>query len=140
MTEPITAMGMSIQFLVESEAMSVFRFDLGAGGRVPAPHSHDGFEETIYCLDGAVTWTVDGVAHELTKGDAVVIPRGAIHGFAADPERDASMLCIAAPGVFKSSYFREMFALLGGDGPPDMEAVMAVMRRHGLTPAVPARS
>ena len=138
MSEPISAMGMTIQFLVESEAMSMFRFDLSAGGRVPAPHSHDAFEETIYCLDGVVTWTVDGIANELTEGDVLVIPRGAVHGFAGDPERDASMLCIATPGVFGPSYFREVFALFRGDGPPDMGAVLAVMRRHGLTPAVPA--
>jgi hypothetical protein len=27
-----------------------------------------------------------------------------------------------------------------GDGPPDREAMMAVMKRHGLTPAIPSRA
>jgi quercetin dioxygenase-like cupin family protein len=27
---------------------------------MPAPHSHDGFEETIYGLEGVSAWTIDG--------------------------------------------------------------------------------
>src|SRR4051812_44203612 len=52
-----------IRFLLEGEAsggsVSVFEFDIPAGARVPAAHSHDGYEETIYGLEGVLTWTLD---------------------------------------------------------------------------------
>jgi hypothetical protein len=39
----------------------VFELTVPAGQRLPAPaHSHDHYEETIYGIDGALTWTVDG--------------------------------------------------------------------------------
>ena len=79
--EAIQVAGMTIQFLVEAPesggSVSVFRCDLPAGGRVPLPHSHDAFEETVYGLSGATTWTVDGVPTEIGPGDALCIPRGA---------------------------------------------------------------
>jgi hypothetical protein len=42
--------------------------------------------------------------------------------------------------VFGPAYFREVGAVLAAaqGGPPDLAALGEVMRRHGLTPAVPA--
>jgi hypothetical protein len=37
-----------------------------------------------------------------------------------------------------SAYFKEVGAVLEGGGPPDIEKIHEVMRRHGLTPAPPA--
>jgi quercetin dioxygenase-like cupin family protein len=142
--EAIQVAGMTIQFLVEAPesggSVSVFRCDLPAGGRVPLPHSHDAFEETVYGLSGATTWTVDGVPTEIGPGDALCIPRGAVHGFSVSGDQDASILCIATPGVFGPAYFDDMATVLSaaGGGPPDIEALAAVMKRHGLTPAAPA--
>jgi quercetin dioxygenase-like cupin family protein len=142
-SEPIHAAGMTIQFLVESEessgAVSVFRCDLPVGARNPAPHSHDGFDETVYGLSGVTTFTVDGAPTKVGPGDALFIPRGAVHGFAVDGDEDASILCVATPGLFGPAYFVEMGEVIeaAGDGPPDREAIFAVMRRHGLTPAAP---
>jgi quercetin dioxygenase-like cupin family protein len=142
-SEPIEAAGMTIQFLVESEessgALSVFRCDLPVGSRNPAPHSHDGFDETVYGLSGITTWTVDGIPTQIGPGEALFIPRGAVHGFAVGGDEDASILCVSTPGLFGPAYFREMADVLesAGDGPPDRQAIFAVMRRHGLTPAVP---
>src|SRR3954468_9303688 len=38
---------------------AVFEATIRARGLMPAPHSHDGFEETVYGLEGVSTWTVD---------------------------------------------------------------------------------
>ena len=139
--EAISLGGMTIQFLVEGEdsngSVSVFRCDMPPGGRPAAPHSHDGFEETVYGLEGQITWTIDGEPTVIGPGDAVLIPRGAVHGFEVTGDADASMLCIASPGLFGPSYFREMAEVLNAGGPPDVQALMAVMKRHGLTPAAP---
>ena len=137
---PIDVAGMTIQFLLEPDqtagAVSVFRCDLPVGARNAAPHSHDAFDETVYGLSGTTTWTVDGTPHDVGPGEVLFIPRGAVHGFSVS-EDDASILCVATPGLFRRSYFTELADVLeaAGDGPPDHAAIVAVMQRHGLTPA-----
>jgi quercetin dioxygenase-like cupin family protein len=142
--EEIRIGGMVIRFLVEGEqsggAVSVFEFDVPTSARMAAAHSHDGFEETIYGLEGVLTWTVDDVVSDVGPGEALVIPRGAVHQFANTGEVDAKALAIATPGVFGPDYFRECAAVLdaAAGGPPDFAALGAIMRRHGLTPVTPA--
>ena len=137
-TAPIEAPGMRIQFLLEGDdtddAISMFRCDFAPGAHSPVPHSHDGFDETVYGLSGTVTFTVGGVSHRLGPGDVLHVPRGTVHGFAATEE--ASILAISTPGLFGAAYFREMGDALtaAGDGAPDREALAAIMLRHGLTP------
>ena len=133
---------MGIRFLVESDesngGVTVFECAVPANTRMPAPHSHDAFEETIYGLEGVATWTVDGDVIEIGAGDAVCIPRGIVHGFTNGGSVDARFLAIATPGVFGPAYFREIGDVLSADGPPDLVAVADVMQRHGLKPAGPA--
>ena len=63
-TETIRVGAFGVRFLVQAAdsngSVSVFECDVPAAGRMPAPHSHDAFEETIYGLDGITSWTVDG--------------------------------------------------------------------------------
>src|SRR3954470_3849743 len=135
---------MRVRFLVEGDAsngsVSVFECLVPAESRMPAPHSHDAFEETIYGLEGVTSWTVDGRAVDIGAGDAVCVPRGAIHGFQNAGAEDAKFLAVASPGVMGPSYFREVHEVLAqsGDRPPDPAKILEVMRRHGLTPAPPA--
>jgi quercetin dioxygenase-like cupin family protein len=140
-SEEIRAGGLVIRFLVDGEAsggtVAMFEFDVPAGARVPAAHSHDAYEETIYGLDGVLSWTVDGVASQIAAGEALCIRRGAVHRFENLHEQDARALAIVTPGVLGPDYFREMAAVVqaAAGGPPDPAAIAAVMRRHGLTPA-----
>jgi quercetin dioxygenase-like cupin family protein len=137
--ETITVGALSVRFLVESGesngSVTVFECDVPAQSTMPAPHSHDAFEETIYGLQGVSTWVVDGEAIEIAPGHAVCIRRGSVHGFANHGSVDAKFLAVATPGVFGAAYFREIGDVLAGDGPPDHGALAEVMRRHGLTPA-----
>ncbi|HEX6624109.1 MAG TPA: hypothetical protein VF064_10385, partial [Pyrinomonadaceae bacterium] len=75
-------------------------------------------------------------------GEAVCVPRGAVHGFENRGSADARFLAIATPGVFGPAYFREVGEILAASagGPPDLAALGEVMGRHGLTPAPPASS
>lgn len=127
---------LTIRFVVEEPSVSVFECHVPAGGRVPAAHSHDGFEEAIYGLRGLVRFTVGGVVHELGPGDAAFVPRGVVHGFDAGEEGGA-FLAVATPGSFGAAYFTELADVVAASagGPPDREALVAVMRRHGLEPA-----
>src|SRR5947208_16053302 len=144
--ETITVGALRVRFLIDAAhsdgAASVFECDVPAHAKMPAPHSHDGFEETIYGLEGVSTWTVDGVATDIGPGDAICIRRGAVHHFDNRGEVDAKALAIATPGVFGPDYFHEVAAVFAdaAGGPPDLERIGAVMRRHGLTPEPPPAS
>ena len=140
-SKTIAVGALGVRFLVEADdsngAASVFECYVPANSRMPAPHSHDGFEETIYGLEGVTTWTIDGETTEVAPGEAVCVPRGQIHGFDNRGSVDATFLAIATPAVFGSGYFREIGEALAASagGPPDLATLGAVMRRHGLTPA-----
>jgi quercetin dioxygenase-like cupin family protein len=132
---------LAIRFLLEGEAsggsVAVFEFDVPAGARVPAAHSHDGYEETLYGLEGVLTWTLDGQQTDVGPGEVLCIPRGVVHRFDNNHADDARMLAIVSPGILGPDYFRECAAVVeaAAGGPPDLAALGAAMRRHGLTPA-----
>ncbi|HWQ23960.1 MAG TPA: cupin domain-containing protein [Gaiellaceae bacterium] len=141
MREEIKVGQLAIRFLVEAGesdgSVAVFEFDVPAGSKVAAGHSHDGYEETIFGLEGVLTWTIAGVPTDVGPGEALVIPRGAVHHFENTGAVDARQLAIVTPGVLGPEYFREVAAILdaAAGGPPDLAALGNVMRRHGLTPA-----
>ena len=138
--EEIKVGEMTIRFLLEGEqsdgTVAVFEFDVPAGSKVAAAHSHDGFEETIYGLEGALVWTVEGQTYEVPSGEVLCIPRGAVHQFENTGDLDATALAIVTPGILGPDYFREVAAVVDASagGPPDLAAIAGVMRRHGLTP------
>ena len=140
-SDEITIGELGIRFLLEGEAsggsVALFEFAVPAGARVPIAHSHDGYEETIYGLEGTLTWTVDGTQVDVGPGEALCIPRGVVHRFDNEHDVDARMLAIVTPGILRPDYFREMAAVVeaAAGGPPEPAALAEVMRRHGLTPA-----
>jgi quercetin dioxygenase-like cupin family protein len=90
-----------IRFLLEgkdtSGMLAMFEFTVPAGGKVPAAHSHDAYEETIYGIAGTMTFTVEGRATEVGLGDAVFIPRGAVHRFDNLRPEEAKCLAVLTP-------------------------------------------
>jgi quercetin dioxygenase-like cupin family protein len=140
-SEEIRIGELAIRFLVEGEAsggsVAVFEFDVPARAKVPVPHSHDAYEETVYGLEGVLTWTVDGRKQEVGPGDVLCIRRGVVHHFENEGDVDAKTLAIVSPGILGPDYFRDVAAAVeaAAGGPPDLAAIAAVMRRHGLTPA-----
>jgi quercetin dioxygenase-like cupin family protein len=129
-----------IRFRVEGEdsggSVAMFEFEIPAGAHVPAAHSHDAYEETIYGLEGVVTFTVEGARHDLGPGDCLCIRRGAVHRFDNFAPGTAKGLAVVTPGILGPAYFREIAAILKAAvaGPPDIAAIHEVMRRYGLTP------
>jgi quercetin dioxygenase-like cupin family protein len=136
MREEIRVGEVAVRFVIEGKdsagSVAAFEFD------VPAAHSHDGYEETIYGLEGVLTWTIGGTQTDVAPGEALFIPRGAVHHFDNNGHLDARALAIVTPGILGPDYFREVAAVLdaAADGPPNLAALSAVMRRYGLTPAL----
>ncbi len=132
--------GLTIHFLLEGHqsngSVAMFEFGVAAGAKMPIAHSHDAYEETIYGLEGVITFTLEGQRHAIAKGDALCIPRGAVHRFDNFTEASAKALAVITPGILGPSYFREIAEVVqqAAGGPPDARAIGAVMLRHGLTP------
>src|SRR5438874_932896 len=110
MREEIKVGEMAIRFLLEGEqsagSVAVFEFDVPASARVAAAHSHDGYGETIYGLEGVLTWTIEGTPTDLGPGEALFIPRGAVHHFDNRGEVDAKALAIVTPGIVGPVFLR----------------------------------
>ena len=86
-----------------------------------------------------LTWTVDGKQLEVGPGQALCIPRGAIHRFDNNGSQDAKALCVITPAAIGPQYFREAGEVINeaAGGPPDRAKMAEIMRCHGLTPAPP---
>jgi quercetin dioxygenase-like cupin family protein len=133
---------LTVRFLITSEnsSGSMAMFELLAPGkiRLPGPaHSHDHYEETIYGIDGVLTWTVNGAPIDVGPGQAICIPRGAVHRFDNNASQDAKALCVISPAQIGPQYFREIAEVVkaAAGAPPDAAKIAQIMRRHGLTPA-----
>ncbi len=140
-TEEIRIGQLAIRFLLEGKdtggALAMFEFEVEAGAKVPVAHSHDAYEETIYGIQGVMTFTVSEQRAEIRPGEVLCIPRGAIHRFDNLHAEPAKCLAVLTPGILGPEYFREIAAVLkaSAGGPPNLAAVGEVMLRHGLTPA-----
>ena len=135
---------LTVRFLLtgdnSSGSIAAFEVLVPAGQCLGAPpHSHDHYEETIYGLDGVLTWNVEGQPFEVGTGQALCIPRGAIHRFDNNGSMDAKALCAITPAAIGPKYFRECADLINAaaGGPPDRAKLAEIMIRHGLRPAPP---
>src|SRR6266852_8500956 len=142
--ETILVGPLAVRFLLtgDNSTGSIAAFELIVPGaqRLAGPaHSHDHYEETIYGLDGVLTWTVDGKQIDVGPGQALCIPRGAIHRFDNHGIQDVKALCVITPAAIGPQYFRECADVINaaGGAPPDRAKMAEIMRRHGLTPAPP---
>jgi len=136
----------AIRFLLEGEQsggeVAVFEFVVPAGAKVPIAHTHDEYDETLYGLDGTLTWTVAGTRTEVGPGEVLHIPRGVVHYFDNARSVEARALAVVTPGILGPSYFHDAAGVISAaaGGPPDLAAMADVMRRHGLTPVPNAAS
>ena len=133
---------LGVRFLVTGDdasgSVALFELMVPAGQRLAAPaHSHDHYEETVYGIQGVLTWTVNGKRIDVGPGQALCIPRGAVHRFDNQGSQDVKALCAITPAAIGPQYFRESAAVINAaaGGPPDRVKMAEIMRRHGLTPA-----
>lgn len=115
-------------------SLDMFEMALSPEGRMPVPHHHEDWEETVYGLNGTVTYTVAGEDYDLPPGATLFIPRGEVHGFANRSGAAATCLCVLTPGVLGPEYFRELASVVAA-GKPDPAIVRAIMLRHKLIPS-----
>ncbi len=131
----------TIDFLLEAAdtngSVAMFEFGVPAGAKVPLPHSHEHYDETIYGLKGVITFTVEGKPVDIAPGETCFIPRGAVHGFNNLKQEDAKALAVITPALIGPNFFKECAEIVNAGGPPDIEKLKLVMAKHGLVPAMP---
>ena len=112
---------LALRFLITGEhatgSVAVFEVLVPSGQRLAAPaHSHDHYEETVYGIEGVLTWTVDGRQIDVGPGQALRIPRGAIHRFDNNGGQDVKGLCVITPAAIGPQYFREVAEVIQRSG------------------------
>jgi quercetin dioxygenase-like cupin family protein len=132
---------LEINFLLEAAdtngSLAMFEFTVPVGAKMPLPHFHKHYDETIYGLEGEVTFTVDGRTVDIGAGESYFIPRGAVHGFNNLRQTDAKALAVITPALLGTDFFRAAAAIVNVGGPPDVEKLKAVLAKHGLVPVMP---
>lgn len=128
-----------IRFLLEAAdtkgSVAMFEFTVPVGAKVPVSHYHKAYDETIYGVEGVVTFTVEGKAVDIGPGETCFIPRGAVHGFNNLKLTAVKALAVITPALLGPDFFKEAAAIVNASGPPEVEKLKAVLLKHGLVPA-----
>ena len=77
----------------------MFDFMVPVGAKVPLPHYHKEYDETIYGVEGVMTFTVEGRPVDLGPGESCFVPRGAVHGFNNLNQTEAKALAVVTPAL-----------------------------------------
>ncbi|WP_183562237.1 cupin domain-containing protein [Mucilaginibacter sp. SP1R1] len=140
--ETIRIGDLELNFLLDGDdtegTLVQFELIVPPNAKVPAPHFHVGVDETLYMLEGTIMQTIGTEIRELQAGDHCFIKKGVVHGFNNQHNKPARALCTLSPASIGPAYFREIAAVIGAGGPPDMQKILSIMKTHGLEPVKPA--
>ena len=142
MHETIRVGEMSLTFLKTRHetggVFDLFEFTMPAFHRVPFSHIHRKYDETIFGVDGTITWTLqeqrEDKSTEVRPGTTFFIPRGTPHFYANRTHTTARILCLQTPGVLGPEYYLEIAALYLHNRHPDLARIGAIMSRYGVVP------
>ncbi len=98
MPELIELGALRLSFLQSKEttagSLDLFEMTLQPDARMPIPHYHESWDETVYGLSGVTSWRIDGKDIDVGPGETVFIRRGIVHGFSNRSGSPASCLCM----------------------------------------------
>jgi quercetin dioxygenase-like cupin family protein len=120
----------------QSASIGMFELTVPPASNVPPPHSHSNNEECVYVLEGILRYSVGDETRDLGVGQTMSTPKGVVHSFANPFDKTAKALIVQSPDI-GAQYFLDIAAVVNAGGPPDKAALLSVMRRYGLVPAVP---
>ena len=135
---------LAIRYLVEGKdsggSVAIFELDVPAGAKVPIAHSHDAYEETIYGIEGVITFTLEGRKIEIepaTRSASLAEQSTAsTTSTPPHPRRSPSSAPAYSPRTTSAkSPPSPKPQQPPSPTPPDPKALAEVMRRHGLTRA-----
>jgi quercetin dioxygenase-like cupin family protein len=140
--ETIYIGSLELNFLLDGDdtdgTLVQFELVVPPNAKVPAPHYHVEVDETLYVLEGTITQIIGTETIELKPGDHCFIKKGLVHGFNNLHDTTVRALCTLSPASIGPAYFREIAAIINAAGPPDMQKVLGIMKKHGLEVVKPA--
>jgi quercetin dioxygenase-like cupin family protein len=129
---------MSVTFLKTRHetdgVLDLFELIIPPFGRLPFPHIHRKYDETIFGVDGTMTWTLLDKPTEVRRGVTLFIPRGTPHFYANRTHTTARILCLQTPGIMGPEYYLEVAALYRASKHPNVAGIGAIMSRYGVVP------
>jgi quercetin dioxygenase-like cupin family protein len=142
MHETIRVGEMSVTFLKTRHetggTFDLFELTIPPFARLTLPHLHRKFDETIFGVDGTVTWTLqeqrEDKTTEVRPGTTLFIPRDTPHFYANLTHNTARLLCLQTPGVLGPECYLEIAALYRFSQHPDLAGIGAIMSRYGVVP------
>lgn len=129
--------GLGVRFMIEGVqsggTFALVEHPIEARALAAPMHTHQHEDEYTYVLEGEVGVQVGDEVRVARPGDLIFKPRGVPHAFWNPGDVPARALEIISPAGFEG-YFREIALLLppANEGPPDEEALGAVMTKYGL--------
>jgi quercetin dioxygenase-like cupin family protein len=105
----------------------------------PGPHSHAGFHESFYIVEGEVEVHSEAGSYLATKGSFVVIPKGGVvHYFKNKSDKMAHLLCTVVPAGLEEFFEEIGQPVAAGEflPPPPMDPdslrkLQAIAEKHG---------
>jgi quercetin dioxygenase-like cupin family protein len=101
-------------------------------GGGPPPHSHRYEHETFFVLEGEYEFLENGEWHKISPGETVHAEPGSLHTFRNAGASIGKILIFTTPGGFEK-YLEEISVL---SIPQDMQQLLAVSERYGITFAI----
>ena len=112
-------------------------------GMGPPPHTHQG-GESVYVLEGQVLYHIGGKDYEGGPGSFFHVPAGTEENFEPAGDRPVRLLVLYTPGGIE-----KFFAEAGepaqrrelpprSQTPPDLERIVRIAEKHGMSIKVPA--
>src|SRR5258708_40225987 len=115
MHETIRVGEMSVTFLKTRHetggVFDLFELIMPAFHRVPLPHIHRKYDETIFGVDGSMTWTLDGKPTEVRRVVTLFIPRRTPQSYANPTHTPAPAPCLHPPALTAPENYLETTAL-----------------------------
>ncbi|MGF6888602.1 mannose-6-phosphate isomerase-like protein (cupin superfamily) [Nocardia sp. GAS34] len=132
--ENMGAIGLGIYLRLDATdtggAYSLFEYVVPPGLGGPPTHVHTRQDELFICTAGQVVVELDGVAHTLTPGASMLLPRNVPHVFYNPFDAETRIIAVVSPPGLEE-YYRDLSQL--PPGPRDIAKVAEIMRRHGLS-------
>jgi quercetin dioxygenase-like cupin family protein len=114
------------------DRFSLMERTLPPGGRMPPAHRHMGNEEAYFVLGGTVEFRIADEVFDGTDGTFVLVSAGEAHTFGNTSDEPARLLVLHVPAL--DGYFKDLEELWASPEPPERDAELALMRRHGMEP------
>ena len=133
---PLNVVGEHITVLASAAATGGYEIFLQEGpvGTGPPPHSHP-WDESFFVTRGEVDFSIDGADQTALTGTLVHLPAGTMHAFRFRAGGATMVSMTSRLGA--SSMFAELDREIAPDR-PDVETLLAIAMRHGLTVGEPA--